>query len=140
MHYEKDYLVMETTKIVNAGEEILNTYGPLDTPSALRRYGYITPQYATNDIVVIKATLLAEEAKKCYGIDQKHIDGWVSCHDNLSARAHSYRFDHSLKQMKQTILKLCMRIWTSSLSLSKQIIWMLKALENLTSRVSFQKL
>ena len=78
MHYEKDHLVMETTRVVEAGEEILNTYGSLDRGSALQRYGYITSQYAKNDIVVIKATLLAEEARRCYGIEQKHIDSWVS--------------------------------------------------------------
>ena len=42
---------MRSTKLVRKGEELYNDYGPLPRSDLLRRYGYITDNYAQFDVV-----------------------------------------------------------------------------------------
>jgi SET domain-containing protein 6 len=48
---DNEELEMRTIKPIAAGEEIFNDYGPLPRSDLLRRYGYITDQYAVYDVV-----------------------------------------------------------------------------------------
>jgi SET domain-containing protein 6 len=50
---DNEELEMRTIKPIAAGEEIFNDYGPLPRSDLLRRYGYITDQYAVYDVVEI---------------------------------------------------------------------------------------
>lgn len=62
LFYEEDHLTMKTTKPIPAGSEIFNDYGPLPRSDLLRRYGYITPNYAQYDVVEIPFDLFAQLA------------------------------------------------------------------------------
>ena len=42
---------MRSIKPVRKGEELFNDYGPLPRSDLLRRYGYITDNYAQFDVV-----------------------------------------------------------------------------------------
>lgn len=53
---------MKATKPIPAGSEIFNDYGPLPRSDLLRRYGYITPNYAQYDVVEIPFDLVAQLA------------------------------------------------------------------------------
>ncbi|KAF1837820.1 RuBisCO-cytochrome methylase [Decorospora gaudefroyi] len=64
LFYEKDYLEMKALKPINAGEEVFNDYGPLPRSDLLRRYGYITDNYAQYDVVEIPTDLVAELLSK----------------------------------------------------------------------------
>ncbi|KAI5841367.1 hypothetical protein DFP73DRAFT_528444 [Morchella snyderi] len=61
-------LEMRTTRAVAAGDELFNDYGPLPRSDLLRRYGYITPNYAQYDVVEISSELIV-------GIAGKALDG-----------------------------------------------------------------
>lgn len=53
---------MKALKPINAGDEIFNDYGPLPRSDLLRRYGYITDNYAKYDVVEIPFPLIKEIA------------------------------------------------------------------------------
>ncbi|KAF2659072.1 SET domain-containing protein [Lophiostoma macrostomum CBS 122681] len=53
LFYEEDSLTMKALKPIKAGEEIFNDYGPLPRSDLLRRYGYITDNYAQYDVAEI---------------------------------------------------------------------------------------
>ncbi|KAF1974642.1 SET domain-containing protein [Bimuria novae-zelandiae CBS 107.79] len=62
LFYEEATLIMKTLKPIKAGEEIFNDYGPLPRSDLLRRYGYITDNYAQYDVVEIPFDLVAQTA------------------------------------------------------------------------------
>lgn len=62
LFYEDQYLEMKALKPIKAGEEIFNDYGPLPRSDLLRRYGYITDNYAQYDVAEISLDLVTEIA------------------------------------------------------------------------------
>jgi SET domain-containing protein 6 len=62
LFYEDRHLDMKAIKPIAAGEEIFNDYGPLPRSDLLRRYGYITDNYAQYDVVEISADLVSDVA------------------------------------------------------------------------------
>ncbi len=48
---DNEDLEMRTIKFIAKGEEIFNDYGPLPQSDLLRRYGYVTDNYASYDVV-----------------------------------------------------------------------------------------
>jgi N-lysine methyltransferase SETD6 len=59
---EDDYLIMNTTKPIQTGEQIFNDYGPLPRSDLLRMYGYVTANYAQYDVVEFEHDLLVNAA------------------------------------------------------------------------------
>jgi N-lysine methyltransferase SETD6 len=51
---------MKALKPIATGEELFNDYGPLPRSDLLRRYGYITPNYAKYDVVEIPQNIVLE--------------------------------------------------------------------------------
>lgn len=62
LFYQDDKVVMKTLHPVRAGEELFNDFGPLPRSDLLRRYGYVTAQYAKYDVVEISEELIREQA------------------------------------------------------------------------------
>lgn len=62
LFYQDDKVVMKTLHPVRAGEELFNDFGPLPRSDLLRRYGYVTDQYAKYDVVEISEELIKEQA------------------------------------------------------------------------------
>ncbi|CBY00997.1 hypothetical protein IAQ61_011895 [Plenodomus lingam] len=62
LFYEQKYLEMKALKPIKAGEEIFNDYGPLPRSDLLRRYGYVTENYAQYDVVEVPMELVSEVA------------------------------------------------------------------------------
>lgn len=62
LFYQDDKVVMKTLQPVRAGEELFNDFGPLPRSDLLRRYGYVTDQYAKYDVVEISEELIREQA------------------------------------------------------------------------------
>jgi N-lysine methyltransferase SETD6 len=58
LFYEEDKVVMKTIKVVQKGQELFNDYGPLPRADLLRRYGYITDNYAKYDVAEISLDLI----------------------------------------------------------------------------------
>ncbi|KAL1953109.1 hypothetical protein VTO42DRAFT_3589 [Malbranchea cinnamomea] len=50
---EDDCFIMKSIKPISAGEQIFNDYGELPRADLLRRYGYVTDNYAPYDVVEI---------------------------------------------------------------------------------------
>jgi SET domain-containing protein 6 len=62
LFYEAEHLSMKAIKSIRAGEEIFNDYGPLPRSDLLRRYGYITDNYAQYDVVEIPFSVITRAA------------------------------------------------------------------------------
>lgn len=63
-------LTMRSLRPISFGEEILNDYGQLPRSDLLRRYGYLTPNYAKFD---------------CVELDREWLDRVLSSHHSLDA-------------------------------------------------------
>ncbi|CAN9376902.1 unnamed protein product [Alternaria sp. RS040] len=64
LFYEKDCLEMKALSPITAGDEIFNDYGSLPRSDLLRRYGYVTDNYAQYDVVEIPAELVTDVLTK----------------------------------------------------------------------------
>ncbi|KAH7122465.1 hypothetical protein B0J11DRAFT_507447 [Dendryphion nanum] len=64
LYYEENHLSMKALTSIEAGSEIFNDYGPLPRSDLLRRYGYITDNYALYDVVEISHDLVLELVKQ----------------------------------------------------------------------------
>jgi SET domain-containing protein 6 len=60
LFYDDQFLDMKAMKLIRTGEEIFNDYGPLPRSDLLRRYGYITNNYAQYDVVEVSMDLVTE--------------------------------------------------------------------------------
>lgn len=58
-------------------EEVLNDYGPLPRSDLLRRYGYITPEYAQYDVVEISQELVTICAHKLRPLSEPDLSARV---------------------------------------------------------------
>lgn len=67
LFYEEDFLSMKAIKPIRAGEELFNDYGPLPRSDLLRRYGYITDNYAQYDVVEIPHDVVISSASRFVG-------------------------------------------------------------------------
>ncbi|KAH6622348.1 hypothetical protein C7974DRAFT_220442 [Boeremia exigua] len=62
LFYEANSLDMRALKPISAGEEIFNDYGPLPRSDLLRRYGYVTDNYAKYDVAEVSMDLVTDLA------------------------------------------------------------------------------
>lgn len=53
---------MKSIKAIPNGQEIFNDYGKLPRAELLRRYGYVTENYAQYDVVELPLNLICEVA------------------------------------------------------------------------------
>jgi SET domain-containing protein 6 len=67
---------MKALKPIKGGEEIFNDYGPLPRSDLLRRYGYITNNYAIYDVVEISFDTAAAVMEKA-GVSAKGLNSKV---------------------------------------------------------------
>jgi SET domain-containing protein 6 len=67
LFYEEEFLSMKAIKPIKAGEELFNDYGLLPRSDLLRRYGYVTDNYAPYDVVEIPHELLGPCLQKFTG-------------------------------------------------------------------------
>lgn len=65
---------MRTTRPVRSGDEILNDYGELPRSELLRRYGYVTDNYAQYDTVEISEGLVVDIGKQRIGISDEDVE------------------------------------------------------------------
>ena len=59
---EDSGLVMKAIKPISAGAEIFNDYGEIPRADLLRRYGYVTDNYAPYDVVELPLELICQAA------------------------------------------------------------------------------
>ncbi|KAL4941438.1 hypothetical protein BDV06DRAFT_180669 [Aspergillus oleicola] len=59
---EDESLVMKAIKPIRVGEEIFNDYGEIPRADLLRRYGYVTDNYAQYDVIELSLNALCSSA------------------------------------------------------------------------------
>jgi N-lysine methyltransferase SETD6 len=79
LEQEPSHLVMRTICPVKAGEQLFNDYGDLPRSDLLRRYGYITPNYAKYDVIEFAHSLLLEVG----GVEES-ASAWVKAEERLT--------------------------------------------------------
>jgi SET domain-containing protein 6 len=78
LFYEDDTkVVMRAIKPVRKGEELFNDYGPLPRADVLRRYGYITDNYAKHDVVEVSLQLIKHTAIQELEVSEQSLDGRI---------------------------------------------------------------
>ncbi len=73
----EDALTATALRPIQAGEEILNYYGPLPNGELLRRYGYVSEKHARYDIVELPWELVGGRIRESLKIDQAAWDTLV---------------------------------------------------------------
>jgi SET domain-containing protein 6 len=69
--YDNDDLEMRSIKRIREGEEIFNDYGPLPRSDLLRRYGYVTDNYAQYDVVELSTNSIVSSFQTGLPLDTK---------------------------------------------------------------------
>lgn len=98
LFYEDDKVVMKAIKSIKKGEEIFNDYGPLPRADLLRRYGYITDNYAKYDVVEVSLELVKTAAKEQDQIDEKNIESRLEYLTDEGALDDSYDIARSASE------------------------------------------
>ncbi|KAG9232450.1 putative ribosomal N-lysine methyltransferase 4 [Amylocarpus encephaloides] len=102
---DNEELEMRTIKPIAAGEEIFNDYGQLPRSDLLRRYGYITENYAIYDVAEISASsIISVAGKKLFtqagetlveGLTANEIEKRVALAEREGCFEESYDLVHS---------------------------------------------
>jgi SET domain-containing protein 6 len=74
LFHEDDAVVMRSIKPIAAGEQIYNDYGSLPRADVLRRYGYVTEEYAKYDVVELSDELISQVAKEKLGLSEEDLN------------------------------------------------------------------
>ena len=74
LFHEDDAVVMRSIKPIAAGEQIYNDYGSLPRADVLRRYGYVTEEYAKYDVVELGDELISQTAKEKLGLSEEDLN------------------------------------------------------------------
>lgn len=61
---------MKATKPIQAGEEIINEHGEIPRADLLRRYGFVTDNYAQYDVVELSLSTICQAA----GLDNADVE------------------------------------------------------------------
>lgn len=69
---------MITLRVIKAGEEILNYYGPHPNSELLRRYGYVTPKHSRYDVVELPWKLVEDALAANLGLSEEQLEKAVS--------------------------------------------------------------
>jgi N-lysine methyltransferase SETD6 len=66
---------MRSIRDVKAGDELLNDYGQIPRADLLRRYGYVTDNYAQYDVIELPLAIIcqAAELSNAEARDQPHV-------------------------------------------------------------------
>ncbi|KAI1078686.1 SET domain-containing protein [Whalleya microplaca] len=71
VNHGEESLTVTTLRPIQAGEEVLNYYGPLGNGELLRRYGYVTNRHARHDVVEISWALILSVLKDSLKLDEE---------------------------------------------------------------------
>jgi SET domain-containing protein 6 len=107
LFYEDDKVVMKTIKAVKSGEELFNDYGPLPRADVLRRYGYVTDNYAQYDVVELPADLIRDKAKKLLNMSANDLDEKWKYAEEQGVLDDAYDIAHAGNEGGQFPEELC---------------------------------
>ncbi|KAK3074636.1 Ribosomal lysine N-methyltransferase 4 [Teratosphaeriaceae sp. CCFEE 6253] len=94
LFYEEDRVVMKSIQPIKAGEEIFNDYGPLPSADVLRRYGYVTSNYAKYDVVEISLQAIRDTAAEPLQLGHDVLDQRLQYLDGQGALDDAYDVAH----------------------------------------------
>lgn len=78
VNYGDDALTVATLRIIKAGEEILNYYGPHPNSELLRRYGYVTPKHSRYDVIELPWKMIEDALAVNLGLSSEQLESAVS--------------------------------------------------------------
>ena len=107
LFYHDDDVVMKTIKRVKAGEELFNDYGPLPRSDVLRRYGYVTNNYAKYDVVEISRSLVERTASDEFTLSQKDVADRTSHLDDHTVLDDAYDISREEAERGQFSEEFC---------------------------------
>ncbi|OCK84807.1 SET domain-containing protein [Lepidopterella palustris CBS 459.81] len=103
LFYERDILIMKALKPIKSGGEIFNDYGPLPRSDLLRRYGYITDNYARYDVVELPFEVVRKVVESVAQIKPSIVDDRLEYLDEQGVIDSGY--DISIQDYQQDIIE-----------------------------------
>lgn len=94
LFHEDDAVVMRSIKPIAAGEQIYNDYGSLPRADLLRRYGYVTDEYAKYDVVELSEDLISETAKEQLRLSDGDLSARMTYLDEQAVLDSGYDIAH----------------------------------------------
>lgn len=94
LFHEDDAVVMRSIKPIAAGEQIYNDYGSLPRADLLRRYGYVTDEYAKYDVVELGEDLISETAKEQLRLSDADLSARLAYLDEQAVLDSGYDIAH----------------------------------------------
>ena len=98
LFYEDEKVVMKALKPIKKGEELFNDYGPLPRADLVRRYGYLTGNYAKYDVVEISLDLIKHAAKEELKLQDEDYESRIEYLDEQGALDDGYDITHDLNE------------------------------------------
>ncbi|KAF5013437.1 hypothetical protein FDECE_549 [Fusarium decemcellulare] len=74
VNHEEESLTVTSLRLIKAGEEILNYYGPHPNSELLRRYGYVTERHSRYDVVEIPWEVVESVMVANFGISGQVLE------------------------------------------------------------------
>jgi len=86
---------MKSIQSISKGSEIFNDYGPLPRSDLLRRYGYITDNYAKYDVVEIPLDLVVSTVKSLFKLTDDSVKQQLDLLEKADALDDSFDISNS---------------------------------------------
>lgn len=83
LSHGEESLTMTSLRPIEAGEEVLNYYGPLPNCDLLRRYGYTSTKHEVHDVVELSWENVVNAAKTQLNINDKDIKKAIAVIDGV---------------------------------------------------------
>jgi SET domain-containing protein 6 len=99
---------MKSIQPILKGSELFNDYGLLPRSDLLRRYGYITDNYAKYDVVEIPLDLVVETAKRLFYLSDESVKRQLNILEEADALDDGYDISHAEEGVEQFSLELKM--------------------------------
>lgn len=94
LFHEDDAVVMRSIKPIPAGEQIYNDYGSLPRADVLRRYGYVTEEYARYDVVELSDELISQTAREQVSLEDEDLTARLAYLDEQGVLDSGYDIAH----------------------------------------------
>ena len=75
-------MTVQSTRLIRAGEEVLNYYGPRPNSELLRQYGYVTQDHSRYDVVEVPWSLVEAQVREALNVDDM---AWMTVSNHVDS-------------------------------------------------------
>lgn len=131
---------MAALKPIKNGEQIWNDYGPLPRSDLLRRYGYVTENYARYDVVELSTEMMIDVATRSRSMTSEELDARVGDLSLLFAESPltNFKLQHLNNEFTLEDSYELTHPWTTQSAFPRELLLLLRALTSEQRQVSLK--